>query len=162
MARMGLRCNDQFGKRVHKLVRLSVVALLCVVAFFVYKRVVSSNKPASAIVNLPCPDLTLGCGNASIQVKVDHAPQVMLPFNIRVTSTTVTSTITNSIYVDFAMAGMSMGLNRYRLIQQADGHWLGEIILPVCVQGRSDWLMEVTINSGKDEKRYHLAFQATK
>jgi hypothetical protein len=164
---MALRCNDQFGKHVHKLVRLSVVALLCVLAFFVYKRVVSANKPSSVIVSLPCPDLTLGCGNDSIQVKTDHAPQVMRPFQVRVTNTTV-STLSDSIYVDFAMVGMSMGLNRYRLIQQADGSWQGDIILPVCVQGRSDWLMEVTASSAKEdtsakqEIRYHLAFQATK
>lgn len=152
---------------MHKLVRLSIVGLLCVLAFFVYKRVVSANKPTSAILALPCPDLTLGCGNASIQVKADHAPQVMRPFHLRVSNATA-NTLTNSIYVDFAMAGMSMGLNRYRLIQQADGSWQGEIILPVCVQGRSDWLMEVTVSSvkqdssAKQELRYHLTFQATK
>jgi hypothetical protein len=145
-----------------KLVKLSLVALLCVLAIFVYKRLVSADKPASPIVTLPCPDLTLGCGNASIQVKSDHVPQVMRPFHIRVVSATATSTLTNSIYVDFAMEGMSMGFNRYRLIQQADGGWHGEMILPFCVQGRSDWLMEVTVNSDMDEKRYHLAFQAAK
>lgn len=159
---MGLRCSDQFGQHMPKLVKLSLLALLCILAIFVYKRVVSANRSAAAIVTLPCPDLTLGCGNASIQVKADHTPQVMRPFQVRVTNAAATNTLTNSIYADFAMAGMSMGLNRYRLIQQADGSWQGEIILPVCVQGRSDWLVEVTVSSDKEEKRYHLAFQATK
>lgn len=141
---------------MYKFAKLSIVALLCIGAVFAYQRWFHTQKSVSAVVDLPCADLTMGCGIAGMQIKADHAPHVMRAFHLNVAATA------DSVYVDFAMAGMSMGLNRYRLIQQTDGGWQGEIILPVCVQGRSDWLMEITANTATEEKRYHLAFNATK
>lgn len=135
------------------LAKFSIVALLCVGAALVYERW-PAQKSVSTAVDLPCSDLTTGCSVTGIQVKADRAPQVMRAFHLNVT------TAASRVYVDFAMAGMSMGLNRYRLIQQADGGWQGEILLPACVQGRSDWLMEITANTATEEKRYHLKFQA--
>lgn len=157
MAHMASQCSARSGMRLHKLAKLSLAAILCIVVLVGYQSWQSGKMLASEIIELPCNELAFGCGNASLQIKSDHTPQVMKPFNLHVNSSPA-----NSVYVDFAMAGMSMGLNRYRLIQQADGQWHGDIILPVCVQGRSDWLMEVTVSTGEEEKRYHLPFQAIK
>ncbi|HYG14046.1 MAG TPA: hypothetical protein VD885_07875, partial [Methylophilaceae bacterium] len=60
----------------------------------------------------------------------------------------------------FAMQGMEMGLNRYRLLRQPDGKWAAEVTLPVCVQGRSDWLMELEVIEPDGAHRYQLAFRA--
>jgi hypothetical protein len=114
-------------------------------------------KLEKSIVNIQCGDLTQGCGNAEVQIKTDRSPQVMKPFHLYVKAAGV-----KSLAVDFSMQGMPMGLNRYRLIQQADVVWYGEVILPACVQGRSDWLMEVDVTTTKAERLYHVAFQSTK
>ncbi|MGD2076182.1 MAG: hypothetical protein PVG38_14875 [Gammaproteobacteria bacterium] len=52
----------------------------------------------------------------------------------------------DSVIVAFAMKGMDMGPNRYRLISDGADRWLGNATLPVCSSGRSDWLarFEVT------------------
>ena len=47
--------------------------------------------------------------------------------------------------VEFAMAGMDMGSARFPLRQVGDGRWQADIMLPVCVTGRQDWLMLLTI-----------------
>lgn len=141
---------------MHKFAKLSIVALLCIVTVLAYLRWFHVKKLVPTVVDLPCTDLTVGCGVEGLQIKADQAPQVMRAFHLNV------ATAANSVYADFAMAGMSMGLNRYRLIQQTDGGWQGQVVLPVCVQGRSDWLMEITVNTVTEEKRYQLTFQATK
>lgn len=140
-----------------------IAMLLGILSAVFYVIWFSTQSEKSAIVQLPCSNIMVGCGNAKIKINADRQPQVMRAFKLKVTSVPA-----SQIYVDFAMAGMSMGLNRYKLIQQADGHWQSEVILPLCVQGRSDWLMEVTVStsavgfSSNVEKRYRLVFQATK
>ncbi len=46
------------------------------------------------------------------------------------------------IQIDFAMTGMDMGINRYRLVR--DGSvWNAPVVLPICTVGRSDWIASV-------------------
>jgi hypothetical protein len=52
----------------------------------------------------------------------------------------------DDVLVVFSMAGMDMGRNRYRLLPAGDGRWRGEVTLPVCSSGRSDWLADVEIH----------------
>lgn len=50
------------------------------------------------------------------------------------------------VFVSFSMRDMDMGFNRYKLLRQADGSWAArQIRLPVCVQGRSDYLADIHI-----------------
>ena len=46
------------------------------------------------------------------------------------------------IYVTFAMQGMDMGLNRYRLYGDSMSAWKADVTLPICLSGRSDWIAE--------------------
>ena len=65
------------------------------------------------------------------------------------------------VHIDFAMQTMQMGLNRYRLMpshQRSD--WQAEVTLPLCVQGRSDWLMLIEIDTGKQIERVQIPFTA--
>jgi len=52
-----------------------------------------------------------------------------------------------TIELDFKMAAMDMGKNRYRLLQQADGHWQSSVVLPLCGAGGSEWVVEIQIKS---------------
>lgn len=59
------------------------------------------------------------------------------------------------VVVDFAMAGMDMGRNRYRLIKEK-GAWRGRVTLPVCTTNRTDWLATVELATG--EQRWQAVF----
>ncbi len=52
------------------------------------------------------------------------------------------------VEVQLQMRGMDMGVNRYRLVVDAEGIWHGTAIVPVCVSGRSDWLAQVEVTAG--------------
>lgn len=110
---------------------------------------------ASPAMIVPCADIVKGCGNQQLQIHFDRPPQVMQPFNL---SAKVASAI--EVHASFAMQGMEMGLNRYRLLQKPDGLWQAEVTLPVCMQGRSDWLVELEVKSQEDVQRYRLLFSS--
>ena len=60
-----------------------------------------------------------------------------------------------SVIVDFSMADMDMGLNRYRLTK-SDEAWVGHATLPVCIASRTDWLAKVEFMD--DGKKYFAIF----
>lgn len=62
----------------------------------------------------------------------------MEPFTLEVTLPTTTQ-----LHARFRMRNMEMGLNRYRLIAEKGGRWHAEVVLPACVQGRSDWELQL-------------------
>lgn len=67
----------------------------------------------------------------------------------------VTTADAVDVVVDFSMAGMDMGRNRYRLLQ-ANGVWRGTVTLPVCSTSRTDWLATVQVATG--EQRWQAVF----
>ena len=99
-----------------------------------------------------CAALTQGCAldQGKLFVKTDRAPAPLKPFSL-----TVLAPSAQAVYAEVQMQGMEMGLNRYRLIPQANGEWRATITLPVCVTGRRDWLMLIEV----DDARRTLAFQ---
>jgi len=56
----------------------------------------------------------------------------------------------STVLVDFTMAGMDMGQNRYRLAPGEAGRWQGQATLPVCTSGRMDWLARVEVLGADD------------
>lgn len=61
--------------------------------------------------------------------------------------------------ITFTMADMEMGLNRFVLRPAQDGDWHGQAVLPVCSEGRKDWLATLTVVT--DEGDYRLVFPFT-
>lgn len=113
-------------------------------------------KPVdTSVTSIACSNIIEGCGNQSLKVRLDQLPRVMKPFKLLVEAGDV-----REVHASFAMQGMEMGLNRYRLIRQADNSWEAEVTLPVCIQGRSDWAMLVEVKTLVGMKRYQLDFQA--
>ena len=53
----------------------------------------------------------------------------------------------SSVVLDLEMIDMDMGVNRFRLSQDAGGIWKGEIMIPVCATGRRDWIANMLIES---------------
>ncbi len=107
----------------------------------------------SPILQIPCANVVAGCqlSGQGARVIFDQRPQPMQPFRLRVEVLNA-----HEVHASFAMQGMQMGLNRYRLLPGEVGVWTALIILPVCVQGRSDWVMTLNL----DGQRYGLPFVA--
>ena len=120
------------------------------IALFVVLALAGCAKQTAPVVN--CAALIQGCTleQDKLFVKTDRAPTPLKPFAL-----TVRAPAAQAVNVEVQMQGMEMGLNRYRLIRQANGEWRATITLPVCVTGRRDWLMLIEA----DGVRRGLAFQ---
>ncbi|MBT9613372.1 MAG: hypothetical protein IV108_08925 [Burkholderiales bacterium] len=120
------------------------------IVLFVVLALVGCAKQAAPVVS--CAALTQGCAldQDKLFVKTDRAPTPLKPFAL-----TVRAPVAQAVNVEVQMQGMEMGLNRYRLIRQANGEWRATITLPVCVTGRRDWLMLIEV----DGVRRGLTFQ---
>ena len=120
------------------------------IALFVVLALVGCAKQTAPVVN--CAALIQGCAldQDKLFVKTDRAPTPLKPFAL-----TVRAPAAQAVNIEVQMQGMEMGLNRYRLIRQANGEWRATITLPVCVTGRRDWLMLIEV----DDARRVLAFQ---
>lgn len=92
-------------------------------------------------------DCAAGRGATRLQFGIPGRPGPMAPFGLRVRTAGFDAETVN---VAFEMPGMDMGLNRYRLVQDAQtpGLWVGKASLPVCGSGRLDWVARVSATRG--------------
>ena len=112
----------------------------------------AQKKPDLPIIS--CPDLSKVCSlDVGLSISTDHPPQIMRPFKLLINASEMTPAAAS-----FTMQGMDMGLNRYRLIKQENGSWTAEVTLPVCIQGRSSWLLELEVEMHSKQQLYHVAF----
>lgn len=112
---------------------------------------------------LPCDDITQACKTPNFKLRFDRVPQVMQAFELVVEPINNSSTPglpPTAIHASFGMAGMPMGLNRYRLEQQADKTWHATVTLPVCIQGKSEWTMLLELKAPGEQQKYQLNFDA--
>lgn len=82
------------------------------------------------------------------------------PFNVSVSSENTRNNNVESVYIEFKMKNMDMGINRFKLMSINNSNqkqsWIAKAILPVCVNGRSDWV--ATILMKIDNAHYRLSF----
>ena len=111
----------------------------------------TSRRPEPAVQR--CADIVAGCAvdGVALRVQFDRQPRPLKPFVVNVAWPGV-----KSVHARFLMPGMEMGLNRYRMLPAGPGSWRAEVMLPACVQGRSDWQIELESERG----RYVLPFSA--
>lgn len=87
-------------------------------------------------------------------VVLHFQPVLRQPFDIRLDNVPAHA---QKVYLQFSMADMDMGFNRFDLKPQATGTWLAQSVrLPVCSDRRKDYLATIHI----DGKQYQLAFEA--
>lgn len=105
-----------------------------------------------------CQDPRVGCAlrnGMSLQTRI--APAVLRPIDVTVRDV---PTSVDSMRLEAAMVGMSMPPVGVELESSARGEWSGRLILPVCSQGRSDWLWTLVARVGKVEQRTHVQIEA--
>ncbi len=92
-------------------------------------------------------DVLAGCRISGpgyqVEVAFETRPRALQPFPVAVKPGG--SKDVKAVSVGFSMPGMAMGLNRYALVSAAEDEWRGEVTLPICVSGRTDWVAEVEI-----------------
>ena len=131
-----------------------LVALLVAGVLLYWTEFRATQRPVEP---LPCANVVAGCvwPQQGLNIRFDRHPQAMQPFRL-----TVEAENAHAVHVSFTMRDMPMGLNRYRLLSEGGGVWASQIILPICVQGRSDWLMLIEIDTGKQIERVQIPFTA--
>lgn len=134
--------------------RLAVVVLAALLGGAVLLYSTGRLVPEQQAIPLPCPDIVAGCElpTARLHVVFDRQPRVMQPFRV-----TVRMPDAREVHASFDMRDMQMGLNRYRLKTDERGLWWGEVTLPVCMQGRSDWVLQLEVDGGR---KYRVDFSA--
>ena len=99
--------------------------------------------------------LAAGCSfrldGKSIHVKTGTPPSAARPFQLEVVAEQA-----KSVKAQFEMSGMNMTTPVYVLQKSARG-WTAEIVLPVCVSGRSDWVLRLDV----DQARIDIPFVAS-
>lgn len=81
----------------------------------------------------PVVNCVFGTPGHTHTLRFEPAPQPLTPFQAVVTGINAPTSIT------FEMAGMQMGENRFSFRSTGRGEWRADVLLPVCVTGRSDW-----------------------
>ncbi|MGB4881484.1 MAG: hypothetical protein WBO82_00365 [Neisseria sp.] len=110
-------------------------------------------QPDVTVVNTAC-DLRQGCTLPNGVQVLFGSLTTKMPFDMRAQN--VPADVKN-ISVSFSMRDMDMGFNRYDLAKQLDKSWYRAANrLPVCAQGRHDWLADITV----DETVFQVAFEA--
>ena len=91
----------------------------------------------------PC-DLRQGCrasgASTAVTVTFGADAKALQPFPVRVQFDD--EQLADSVSVAFSMQGMDMGLNRYRLSADNTGGWNGDVTLPICASGHTDWVAD--------------------
>lgn len=143
---------------VDKLTRQQKILIAVLLLAFAAAKIIGliwwqNQQPEATMVSAAC-DVRQGCTLPNGAVVVFPQISTKMPFEMRVDK--VPEHI-QTISVRFAMRDMDMGFNRYDLARQADGHWFrGGNRLPVCVQGRHDWLADIMM----DDTVFQVAFSA--
>lgn len=117
---------------------LSAVFLIMLLAGWFYQRGSMASQ-----VTMTCEDMTRTCRleGTPYQLHTDRHPARLSPFTLTIEGAA------RAVEVSFTMQGMDMGPNNYVLIPNADRTvWQASIILPACMTGRHDWIMDVKIN----------------
>lgn len=140
-----------------------IARLLCVLLLLTACDKASEPDIPAAVSHLsiaPGCDLQQGCRAANERLAVTltfgTAPRALQPFPLSLRVDDGQSL--DSVTVQFAMQGMDMGPNRYRLSGDSMSSWNASITLPICTSGRSDWVADFELTAGAERFRLQVPF----
>lgn len=79
------------------------------------------------------------------QIYLDRQPKYLQPFGMTVSLQGSDADKVQGVTVSLNMTGMDMSLPVNKLHKTTTGDWRGELMVPVCSSGRSDWVVDVEI-----------------
>ena len=93
-----------------------------------------------------CPSLPGSCtfklpDRRTVKLLFDAPPSALHPFMLQVDVANA-----HSVVAQFSMVGMDMGIMDYPLSNQKLSYWKTSVILPVCVSGKRDWMLQLNID----------------
>jgi hypothetical protein len=103
----------------------------------------ASIDPACDLRAAPCTSRLPMGGTVTLGVEPRSIP-VMEPVSLAVR---VEGVQASAVEVDIAGLDMNMGYNRPALQPQADGRFVGQTTIPVCVRNRMDWEAKVLVRT---------------
>lgn len=109
--------------------------------------------PGCDLQRAPCRASLPGGGSLQLSLTPRPIPMVK-PMQVEVA---VEGAKPAKVEVDFAGVDMNMGLNRPLLQRQADGRFVGQATLPVCVTGTMAW--QATVFLETDRERVAIPFR---
>lgn len=110
--------------------------------------------PKADVTVFPDPGCNLQVQNCTVSLPSGGTVELSLgaravplvkPFAIEVATQGL---VAERVEVDFVGIDMNMGYNRPELLKRADGRFVGEATLPVCISGHMDWQATLLIESG--------------
>lgn len=154
----------RLSNRQLSLVTISVF-IVFVITGAVLKRYFSSQMAPKQFlqmnVSVDCNPRTQSClasyAKRSITLKLDESVHYLKPFQVKVFSHGFEKSVIKHITAAFSMLDMEMGLNQFKMFEIKPGQWQGQVILPVCSSGRTDWKVEVWLET--DEVHYRAEYQ---
>lgn len=101
-----------------------------------------------AVRTLSCPDLHKGCrielDGMDVAVSVAGELKPLRAFHVKVAAPRA-----DKVEARFTMEGMDMGFNLYTLRADNKGVFQASVTLPVCVTGRRDWVMNLSVDGAQ-------------
>lgn len=126
--------------------RLFPLLLIALVAGLVWQN--QRQQGEGVLRTLACPDLQKGCAmdldGQAVKVVVSGELKPLQAFQVRVEAPRA-----DKVEARFTMAGMDMGFNLYTLRPMKAGVFQSDVTLPVCVTGRRDWVMHLSVDGAK-------------
>lgn len=154
---------------------LLIVSIMLLIAFFLQLREGRFGgdrehpvyEQQRLIVDAGCDITRSGCSSSGDGVRVlltlKDRPSALRPFPAHVLVEGLLEPQQMDVRLVFSMQGMDMGDLRQRLVFDPDnGDWHGQMILPICTSGRSDWLARVEVTAAKKIYSADYAFVLNK
>lgn len=129
-----------------RLWRLFPLVLIALVGVLIWNNQTQQGQGTSR--TLACADLHKGCridlGGKAVAVSVSGELKPLQAFQVHVDAPKATR-----VEARFTMEGMDMGFNLYTLHADAKGTFQTTVTLPVCVTGRRDWVMRLSVDGAQ-------------
>lgn len=103
-----------------------------------------------AVQTVQCAEPTRGCG-FELNGRPAHLQFVGTPSGLHPFTLKLDIPGAREVYASFTMRGMDMGYNRYRLLGAGKDAWQARVVLPVCVTGRRDWMLTLSVDDASVE-----------
>ncbi|MEJ2141722.1 MAG: hypothetical protein P8Y24_05100 [Gammaproteobacteria bacterium] len=151
--------------RKHHILVAGLVIIIALLSSSFFPSDINNDKQQDAFSVYPCKSLVTGCkasvGNRNLEIRFPDNIVFLKKFPIEIRFPEKNTNLLDHVIVDFQMAGMNMGVNKYRLQQSEKNKslWIGEGVIPVCTTGRTDWQAIVSLKRGDDVQRVAFQFE---